>query len=129
LIHSDKEFGDGHKYKTPQHELEESYEPGIKWQWRWGQPLREDEGPFSLLFAWEKRVFGYGTASVTRSVDSEDYNFAFVLDHYEERKPVALADLGLGKRSTKHHGLIRLDSKILELYSRLSSCGPVFLPK
>ena len=88
LVHSHKKYPDS----TPYDELKE-FEPGWKWHWTRGRPLNEG-GPYTLLFAWEKMVFGIGKGSVTHAVENKEFNFAFELTNYKERKLIPLAARG-----------------------------------
>ena len=115
LIHSHSEYPEGN-YATPQCELKGEYEPRLLWHWKLSRPLNEG-GPYTLLFAWEGKIFGEGTADVTHAVENAQYNFAFRLNDYEVRKSVALADLPVPRRS---RSLIKLTPEILAAYHKLA---------
>ncbi len=123
LIHTAARYGGTGEPRTPQEELKRDYHPGMHWHWKRGKPLKEG-GPYRLLFAWEGVVFGEGTAKVTRTIEATargDYDFAFVLEHYTDHKPVAISDLPLSINQHKHHrDLIRLNERILMKYDAMT---------
>jgi hypothetical protein len=103
-------------------EMQAYYKPGCLWHWKRGKPLKEG-GPYRLLFAWEGKIFGEATAKITHDIDPGDrgeYDFAFKLQDYTDRKSVALEDLPLTLKQLKHHrDLIKLDEQILKKYDAL----------
>jgi hypothetical protein len=115
LIHSSKKYGKGKSYMSPQEELKE-YEPDWKWHRKFRRPPRAGGPPLTILFAWQGTIFGEATATVTHSVENREYNCAFVLHRYRERKPVRLSKL----TKRKHHGLIKLNNRILKTYYKFA---------
>jgi hypothetical protein len=118
LVHNEDRYKDS-KYESPQDELV-SFKPGWLWQWKWTNPLKEDGRHRRVLLAWEMKVFGEATVSVTHEVENgseDEYNFSFVLHQYERlNEELPFDRLPLGKRRRHHHGLIRLDEKTLAAY-------------
>ena len=96
------------------------------WHWKLPQPMKDDERPRTIFLAWDQCVFGEATATITRdigSVDSDDYNFAFVLSDYRPvTPPIPFSALRLGNREHQHRSLIRVDAGILAAY-RLARSG------
>lgn len=114
LVHSDKVFNDG---STPQ-ELLSGRSLKQPWHWRLAKPLNEG-GPYTLLMAWKGVIFAQAIGDVTHRVKADhrnEYNFAFKLSGYMERKPVALADL----KVRPYHSLVVLTPEILQAYRRLA---------
>ena len=120
-IHSSKMYGGEGQPKTPRGDLRDVFYSGLRWHWTLPRPLKEG-GPYRLLLAWDKAVFGEAIANVTRQVDrglEKEFNFAFALSKYKElRTPVPFAKLSLGKRERWHRSLIRLDDQILAAFDR-----------
>lgn len=99
--------------------------PNPVWHWRLAKPMKEG-GPYSVLFAYEGKVFANAIAWVTRDVREEmkrrGFLFAFRLTAVGfPRRPVPLLELDLGRRARRHHSLIRLDERNLKRYHELGS--------
>jgi hypothetical protein len=112
LIHSHKQW-DGDD--APQGELRHDHKRGRLWHWLHYRPISEG-GPYTLLFAWQGKIFAEGSGDVTHHVEYKDYSFPFRLNEYRETRPVALADL----RVRPCGSLVKLDDRILKAYRRLA---------
>jgi len=112
LIHSTKRFRDD----SPQDELTRDYESGLLWRWRRAKPMKPG-GPFTLLLAYEQKIFGEAETYITRIRKTKSFNFAFKLNKYKKlREEIPFAALCMGKRAHFHRDLIRLDDKIRAAY-------------
>ncbi len=126
LIHSSKVYGVGNDFNSPQDELAKWYEPGrpVTWHWTLPRPLKPG-GPYTLLLAYEQKIFGKAEADITRDIEKEErprYCFAFVLRNYKRlKREIPFAELPLGSRARWHRSLIRLDDKILAAYEKLTA--------
>lgn len=118
LIHSPKRFGGG---VTPQDELARDYKPGLLWHWNRSKPMKAG-GPYTLLLAYEQRIFGEATVEITRDIKKKmrpDFNFAFKLHNYKQlNAEVPFSELHLGNRAHSHRDLIRLDDTVRIAYDR-----------
>jgi hypothetical protein len=95
------------------------------WHWRLAKPMK-DGGPYAILFAYKGEVFANAVGWVTRDVGREmkrrGFLFAFRLTAVSfPEKPVPLTRLNLGRRSRRHHSLIRVDERILKRYHELAN--------
>ena len=98
--------------------------PNPLWHWKLAKPMMEG-GPYAILFACKGEVFANAVGWVTRDVSGEmkrrGFPFAFRLAAVSfPKEPVPLFDLNLGRRSRKHHSLIRMDERILKRYHELA---------
>ncbi len=112
LVHTHKRWDDD---DTPQDELKRNHKRGRLWGWIRSRPLAEG-GPYTLLFAWQGKIFGEGIGDVTHFVEHEDYSFSFRLNEYRKTGPVALTDLRVRPCSS----LVKLDDRTLKAYRRLA---------
>jgi hypothetical protein len=122
LVHTRARYPADMEPTNPIDDLELNYKPGKYWHWMHGKPLNEG-GPYRLLLAWENKIFGEATAKITHQIEPlppGEYNFAFVLMDYNERKQVDLGALPLTPGQLQsHRDLIKLNQDILNRYDQL----------
>jgi hypothetical protein len=120
VFHAPKSY-QNHRDKSPIGELARRWKRSTReldWNWT-GTPMKENFIPHTLLLAWDGKVFGKATATITRDIGNDmrrkSYTFAFVISHYEKAKrAVPIGSLGI----RSHRSFIKLTQEKLAAYDQ-----------